>query len=123
MSPDATFPVRWTGPNQKPPKTGKVSRRRDGHPQSAIRNPQPVPPAGRGREGNIPITQPQRQRLFAIFRKAGREETEVRAFLKERYGLVSTKDILMRDYDAISAMLAAPGPLTPKADRDPGEEG
>lgn len=58
-----------------------------------------------------PITDPQRQRLFVIVRKAGRSKEEIKDWLRAAYGLDSSSKILRKDYDAICKAVEAPGVL------------
>lgn len=76
-----------------------------------------------GHHGKLdsPITQPQRQRLYVIAKHAGRPETEVKMWLKLRYGIDSSRQITRRDYDAICRAIEAPGSLP--MPREPGEDG
>ena len=53
-----------------------------------------------------PISEPQRKRLFALMNKAGKTEAEVRQIVANA-GYEHTKDILVRDYDAICAEIEA----------------
>ena len=71
------------------------------------------------------INQKQRQRLWVIIRKTGRDELEVKAWLKTVLGIDSTKKIRRRDYDAVCQAIEHPGPLPGPVvrEREPGEEG
>lgn len=62
----------------------------------------------------------QLERLWTIIRSSGRSESEIRDWLRARYGIDSTTAIKRRDYDAIVKAIEHPGPLSL---REPGEEG
>lgn len=49
------------------------------------------------------ITEPQRKRLYAIWKKAGKTDEEVKLYLNNQYGFESTKDITMDVYESICA--------------------
>jgi hypothetical protein len=70
-----------------------------------------------------PITQPQRTRLFAIFKSSGRTEAEFRTWLAAAYPYTqgSTKGITKHDYDGIIESIQRPGPLQVPA-REPGDD-
>lgn len=60
------------------------------------------------------ITQAQRQRLVMIVNNSDRSDVEVNEWLRTAYGITNvkpTRDILVRDYNAITRALEAPGPL------------
>lgn len=79
------------------------------------------PPAARHPHENEPITQVrmvngkkvygQLERLWSIIKSSGRTDAEIKTWLKERYGLDSTRKILRRDYDEIVQCIEAEGPL------------
>lgn len=98
----------------------------DGHGASAPARSYERPAAGHDGSGSEVISQKQRQRLFVIMGKSHRAETEVRMWLKVRFGLDSTKGIRRMDYDFICKAIEADATL-PHADlpddREPGEEG
>lgn len=77
------------------------------------------PPAGNDGSGNEKITQPQRQRLATIASKAGRSNPDVQLWLKGKWKVTSSKDILRKDYDAICRELEAKGPLSLPGDGAP----
>jgi len=91
------------------------SRQRDAKPRSA--------PAYDDGGGDMPISDKQRRRMFAIARNAGRTEQEVRAWLAVAYNISSTKDIRRADYERICEALESRAPLPEPSDREPGEEG
>jgi len=79
---------------------------------------------GEGRDKQVG----QAQRLMVLIRTAGRTVPDVKAWLKARYGIDSTKEIKRKDYDAICSMIESSAPLnlmsTPSTPvREPGEEG
>lgn len=51
------------------------------------------------------ITKPQAKRLFAIAKTYGKGNVELKAWLKEKFGLESTNDITQKQYDSIVAEL------------------
>jgi hypothetical protein len=69
-----------------------------------------------------PITEPQRKRLWAIAKNAGRSEAAIKAWLVSAYGWDSTASITREAYDGICQAVEAQGPL-PLKHREPGEEG
>ena len=101
-----------TGQNQTQPNASKQNQTQ---PNASARQAEPTDPAI--------INQKQRQRLWVIIRKVGREETEVKTWLKAVLGIDSTKQIRRRDYDAVCQAVERPGPLPLPRDREPGEEG
>lgn len=66
------------------------------------------------------ITQPQRQRLYTIATRAGRSKDEIKAFLKHKLDIDSSKNIRRQDYDAVCVAVEASGPLP--IGREPGED-
>ena len=54
-----------------------------------------------GGAGGGKISEAQRKRLFAICKQSGKQETEIKEFLKKQYKIESTNDIKTKDYDAI----------------------
>ena len=54
-----------------------------------------------GGAGGGKISEAQRKRLFAICKQNGKQETEIKEFLKKQYKIESTNDIKTKDYDAI----------------------
>ncbi len=58
-------------------------------------------PAASNGEGKI--SEAQGKRLYAIWKEANRNDADVKAYIKEKYGLDSTRDILRKDYEAIVA--------------------
>lgn len=89
--------------------------------RSLDRWPPSSQPAGYHGKFDDPITQPQRQRLYVIAKHAGRADTELKMWLKVRYGIDSSKYLKRRDYDEACRLIEAPGPLP--MPRDPGEDG
>lgn len=73
-----------------------------------------------------PVTNDQVIRLWTIARRAGRNDDEVKIFLKRHYNLESSKAIQRKDYENITKALEHPGPLLPvldiNAEREPGED-
>jgi len=60
------------------------------------------------------ITQAQRTRFFAIAKKAGWSEPDLKAWLEEAYGLTSSKDIPKDKYDAICTAAETAPPAAAK---------
>lgn len=69
------------------------------------------------------ISNAQRKRLFTILTNSGRTELELRGWIKDWFGIESTRDIELRDYDYICTSIEAPGALPSLPSREPGEEG
>jgi len=63
-----------------------------------------------------PISPEKRERFWRIARRVGRNETDIKAFLKGRYDISTTDAITNRTYDRIIKALEAPGalPTTPE---------
>lgn len=76
------------------------------------------PPAAHHASAGEKITDPQRKRLFAIMKTAGRNHEDLKAWLKARYKLDSTQDILRSQYDEVCKAVEAKGELPT---REPGE--
>lgn len=53
------------------------------------------------------ITEPQRKRLYAIWKSAGKSDEDVKEYLKEIYGFSSTTEITMDVYEEICEWAAA----------------
>lgn len=70
-----------------------------------------APPAHTTGHEQEPISEGQLKRLFVIAGKSGRKSPEIKAFLKARYALDSSKAILRKDYEAICTAIETPGPL------------
>lgn len=83
--------------------------------------PMGTPARGRATPGEHPgqviphggpeINEGQLKRLWAIFRKSGRDEVELKAWLKQAFGIDSTRKIRKGDYEAVVAAIQKPGPL------------
>lgn len=81
-------------------------------------------PAGTNGKDNEPITDPQRKRLWVIIRNSGRQDHEVKMWLKLKFGIDSSRAIKRKDYDYVCKAIEHPGALPmPAFDREPGEEG
>lgn len=91
-------------------KTG-TSRRRETRQEAPATDAAPIDPPMRHAAENEPITQPQRKRLWAITKSSGRNEEEIRGWLKRRFALDSTAKILRKDYNTICTAIEAPGTL------------
>lgn len=76
----------------------------------------PRPAAGNDGTGDEIITKPQRQRLVTIANKAGRNDAEVRLWLKTKWKYNNSGEIKRKDYDAIVRELEARGPLSMPGD-------
>ncbi len=70
------------------------------------------PAAGNDGNGDQKITKPQRQRLATIASKAGRSTADVSLWLKKKWKVNSSADILRKDYDVICRELEQRGPLS-----------
>lgn len=57
------------------------------------------------------ISEPQSRRLFAIWKTAKRQDSEVRDYLQAKYGITSTKEIKKSDYEEICKAIESGGPL------------
>lgn len=97
--------------------TAKGARR----PPQVRTPPRREPAGGTNNRADEPITEAQLKRLWAIYRKTGRVDTELKMYLKVAYGLDHTKDIPRKDYEDIVSAIEHPGPLAPS--REAGEEG
>lgn len=63
--------------------------------------------------GDAKITNAQRKRLTDIAERAGRDASEVRLWLKKRFGAADgSKDVRQSDYAEVCRLLEARGPLT-----------
>jgi hypothetical protein len=82
--------------------------------------PATVPPVAQHDGLDKPITHDARGRLWSIARGRGRSDAEVGEYLKTRFKVSASKDILRRDYDTIIQAIEHPGPLLA---REPGAEG
>lgn len=71
------------------------------------RKPAPVEHAGLDEK----ISDDKRLRLWNISRRCGRGDNEVQEWLKTRYNITSSADILNRSYDDIVTYIERPGPL------------
>jgi hypothetical protein len=72
--------------------------------------------AGYNAKADEVITEPQRNRLYALVKKAQRTPVEMSVWLKASYGLDDSRHITRRDYDAICKAVEASGPLPAPAD-------
>jgi|SRR6187402_451526 len=72
---------------------------------------QTPPKAGTHAAEGEKITDVQRARLVNIAQRAGRIDADVALWLKARYKVANSRDILRRDYDAICDQLAVRGAL------------
>jgi len=69
-------------------------------------------------QGKDVISEAQGKRLYAISKQANVADDTVKAHLKEKYGLDSSKEIKRKDYEAICTWVQNGG-----ADREPGQDG
>ena len=88
---------------------GTASRRREEPP--AARHPHEQEPITRARIVDGKKVLGQLERLWTIIKSSGRTETEIKMWLKVRYGLDSTREILRRDYDEIVRCIEGSDPL------------
>ncbi|KKN10021.1 hypothetical protein LCGC14_1040760 [marine sediment metagenome] len=87
--------------------------------------PQEAPPQGEQGppEGSEVISEPQRRRLYAIWKNNGWEEHQVKDIVAEVWGYTSSKDIFRgADYDAICKHFKGNKPPVKEPAKDPGEE-
>lgn len=68
-------------------------------------------PAGHHSHAAEVVTEAQLRRLYVIVRNSGRSDEVVKAWLKVRFGLESSKDIKRQDYEFIVRCIEADGPL------------
>ena len=54
-----------------------------------------------GGAGGGKISEPQRKRLFAIAKKSGKGEPEIKDYIETHYKITSTADIDRKNYEAI----------------------
>jgi hypothetical protein len=92
-----------------------------GGPVNGTSEPRREPPPVIHAKVEEPITDQAWRRLWVLIKNAGREDEDVRLWLKRRYGLDSTKAIKRRDYDAICREVEAEGPLVLQV-REPGSD-
>lgn len=90
----------------------EAPRPQQGRPQARQQTAQraALPPAGGHAHSDAPISDAQRQRLWAIARGRGRTDEETRAYIKAQ-GYERSEAIRRSDYDRICTALAAPGML------------
>lgn len=69
-----------------------------------------------------PITDKQRTRLHTIAQRADRPPEVIKAWLKEKYGYSSSKEIAKGKYDEICKLIESEAPLMNVAGREPGDE-
>lgn len=69
------------------------------------------PPAGHDGNGGATISDRQHKRLWAIASSAGRDTNEVKAWVKGRFNLQHTRELLRKDYDYVCEQLETPGAL------------
>lgn len=82
------------------------------------------PPVEEHKDVDTAISKEKRERFWRIARRVGRNEVDIKAWLKTRYGVEKTELITNRYYDRIVRELESSDalPMTPAA-RQPGEEG
>jgi phage recombination protein Bet len=87
---------------------------------------QQATPQSNSNDGPV-ISEPQRKRLFAIYRGAGHIDVDVREWLRIHYGIEHTKDIARVDYETICARMQSNTPLAddvpPLSEEEPGTNG
>lgn len=79
--------------------------------------PAPRPPATGAGAASDTISDPQRKRLYAIYKSTGISDSEMKGHLMQAYGIDTTAEIKRSDYDAICQWAESGG-----ATREPGEE-
>jgi hypothetical protein len=75
----------------------------------------PTTTPGHDRTGGQAISDKQRQRLWVIIKNSGRSEEEVRAWLQQRWGWTSTRQVTRGLYDYVCAAVESNSRL-PEAD-------
>lgn len=71
--------------------------------------PTGTPPAGSaGQSTDVPISEPQMKRLFALLKEAGKTEAELDAHLKTEFKVESKKDIKRSQYEAVCKWIETP---------------
>lgn len=70
-----------------------------------------------------PITEGQLRRLYTIAKNSGRLDADIKAWLRESYGLDNSRKIRRCDYDAIVSAIESPALHLPIVRREPGQEG
>lgn len=98
-------------------KEGRDSQQRSDERQP----PKADPPAGHNPDDDQPITHQQREHLVRIAKRAQRSETEIRMWLKVRFGVDSSAALKRRDFEFVCKAIEHPGPLP--GVREPGAEG
>lgn len=104
-------------PGELAPSAGNTKRDRDQEsPDPGYVDAEPVqqrqrPAAGSDNREGEKITQPQRQRLQVIARKAGRNDAEVRLWLKKKWKVDNSKDLTRGVYDQVCRELESKGDL------------
>jgi len=83
--------------------------------------PKPAPPVASHSHDEREISDAQRQRLWTIARRRGRQDDEVKRYLAS-VGYARSEAIRRKDYDQICTAIEHPGHLPGQA-RMPGEEG
>lgn len=68
---------------------------------------EPKPKASTPPESGQVISDSQGKRLYALWKKAGKSDDEVKAYLKKHYGLSSTREIRISDYNAIETWIVS----------------
>lgn len=70
-----------------------------------------------------PISEQKRERFWRIARRVGRNEDDIKRWLKTCYNVTASAAITNRVYDKVVRQLEASGPLPTCAERQPGEDG
>lgn len=65
--------------------------------------PLPAPPVAKQAGSEEVISEAQGKRLYAIWKSAGKHDEDVKAYLKQKYGYDSTKQIKKSEYDELVA--------------------
>lgn len=94
---------------------------KNGGSRNERQQPKEDPPAGYNPDANEPITRMQREHLVKIAGRSQRSESEIRMWLKVRFGIDSSKDLKRRDFEYVCKAIEHPGALP--GVRDPGMEG
>lgn len=84
--------------------------------------PQPANGHNGGGSAGSTISEPQAKRLFAIYRKTGHADADVKRYLKDVFGYEHTREIPRDKYDDIVSRMEDPTPLAADMDREPGQD-
>jgi hypothetical protein len=75
-------------------------------PKEKAPTPQPTEPSTS--KAKNPISEPQRKRLYAIYKSAGYTDEDVKNYIMENLGIESTKDIEREAFEDVCAVFSVP---------------